>query len=776
MTRKRPALVDVLFPGSVLQPLTYACPPGSQPEDVIGRRVLAMLRTRRAVGVVVGKTASAPRRKTPQPILDVLDEEEIVTDELRALASWIQERYCCTPTQAIRCVLPAVLTVTREEAVVLQTACPLEVAMLLGEQHPLDAELLRYLEPRKRALRRNLPGREDRAEQDRALDRLRREGHVSVEFTERVRVPQPRVQHWVSLERPEALGATAARLVPFLRSRGGSCSAETLTEEYGLSRPALRRLVTAGALTLHRAPHDDAEQLPELPAGLNHAREALEASQTHGSCSVLRSGGVPLHGLWGHLASGVLSTGRGVLVLAPEVADARDTADRLGRWFPGQVALLHGGMTAGQREAACEGIRAGRTPLVVGTRTAVFAPVRSVGLAILDQEPDPAYKSEETPRYHARQVLLERARTWKATVILSSATPSLESYHNVLERRWQLVEVSGAPAPTADLIDMTDPSQRTSSWHLSATLAADLQRVVDQGLCAVLLHNRRGYASFLVCKDCGLVPRCERCEVPLVFHRRERKMRCHHCGLVVSAPDTCAGCNGINLVPRGTGTERVEADVHRLVPNASIVCLEAGRPVPDVEHAHVVVATQALLRRAPWDRIAVVSLLEAELSLGFPDFRAGEHTFQIITALRQWVAACGCAPRVLVQSRSPSTPCIALACEGRYHDYAVEELAARRTVGYPPYRTLVRIETNSPRESEALRVARNAARKLSQFAEVLGPSPAPISRLRGRFRYQLLARSDPQNDLAHLVCEAVGRLKVPRGVRLIVDPDPVSMM
>jgi primosomal protein N' (replication factor Y) len=733
------------------------------------------MRGRKAVGVVVGKAASAPRKMVPQPILEVLDEREIVTDDLKALTSWLQERYCCSPSQAIRCVLPTVPPVTREEVVVLQATCPLEVALLLGEQHPLDTELLRYLEPRGRALRRSLPGRDDRTEQDLALTRLRREGHISLQMMEKVRVPHSRVSQWVSLEKPDGRGTTAARVTSFLRSRGGSCSTEALRVECGLSASALRKLAAKGIVTLHTPPHGPDGELPRLPDELTAAKAQLVVDSNAESYIVRRPPGVSLLPLWAQLARDTLSRGREVLFLSPEVARAREAAERFERWFGGRVALLHGSMTPGQREAAWSSIRSGRTPFVVGTRTAVFAPLRNVGLAIIDDEHDAAHKSEETPRYHARRVLLERARTWDATVILSSATPSLESYHDALEGRARVVGVGDGSAPVAELLDMTDPSQKTLSWHVSATLAADLQQIVDQNLCAVLVHNRRGFSSFLVCKDCGHVPRCDRCEVPLVYHRRERRMQCHHCGLILRAPDTCAECDGINLVPRGTGTERIESDVRRLVPGASIECLEAGRPVPDVEHAHVVVATQAVLRHTPWERIAVVSLLEAELSLAFPDFRAGEHTFQLITALREWAARCTNSPRLIVQSRCPSTPCIELACEGKYHEYAVGELAARDAVGYPPYRSLVRVEITSPREPEALRVARNAARRLSRVAEVLGPSPAPIPRLRERFRYQLLVRSDPETDLPRKACRALKTLKLPRGARVIVDADPVVM-
>ncbi len=551
---------------------------------------------------------------------------------------------------------------------------------------------------------------------------------------------------------------------------------ETLREECGLSRSTVKRLVGAGSLSLHPPPHGLAERLPELPAELRQAKDSIGRGPTSGCSVLLRPAGLSLHGLWGHMAGHALSEGKAVLVLLPEVASAREVADRFESWFPGRVALLHGGMTPGQRENAWSRITSGRTPLVVGTRSAVFAPLNNVGLAIMEDEHDPAYKNEETPRYHARRVLLTRASRWEARVVLSSAAPCLESYRGTLDGKLNLVNVQGGCVSAATLIDMTDPSEGTRSWHLSRTLAADLRRVVDHQLCAVLVHNRRGYASFLVCKDCGLVPRCTRCDVPLAYHRGDKQMRCHHCGSVFGVPDTCTRCNGINLVPRGTGTERIQTDVQRLVPAASVVCLEAGRPAPDVEHANIVVATQAILRHVPWERVATVALLEAELSLGFPDFRAGERTFQLITALRDWATRCSSPPRLIVQSRSPQTPCIQLACEGRYHDYAVEELAARRAVGYPPYQSLVRVEIASPDESEALRVAKNAGRRFSRIAEVLGPAPAPIPKLRGRFRYQLLVRSDPDTDLPYLVCKAAGRMRPPRGLRLIVDADPVSMM
>jgi primosomal protein N' (replication factor Y) len=774
-TRKKRSLVKIVFPRSVLGPLTYACPPDVDATDLVGRRVVAALRKRKAVGVVLSKVARAPRGREPSEVLEVLDPSPVVPPDLLTLSSWLEERYCCSAPQSLKTVTPSVPAVVRDTVVVLRTACPMEVALLLEEEHPLEAAILRHLSQKGQASRRSLPEGSDRADLERALKRLAREGHLAAEAVERVHIPHARTPQWVSLERAGGTADRVMRVVRFLRDRGGTCSAEALKEELGTGAAEIRRLSAAGVISVHRPPHSDATPLPQLTAELAGLRAAVLSGTTDQPLVLRRTPGLELLPLWGHLARATLEAGESVVVLYPEVARARAAADQLERWFPGKVAALYGTLSPGRKEKAWASLISGETPLLVGTRTAAFGPLARVGLAVMNDEDDRAYKSEETPRYHAREVLLQRSRSWESRVVLSSLCPSLESFAETEQGDWHFAETNTDPDPPAELVDLTDPAERGARWHISATLASCLADCLRRDTCAVVVHNRRGFSPFLLCRDCGYTPQCPRCEIPLVYHRREGRLDCHHCGFSLPVPDTCDRCNGIGLVPRGTGGERVEEEVARVVPGASVAFLEARRPMPDVAHTHVVVATQALLRQQPWEGISVVALLEAELGLGFPDFRASERTFQLITALRDWAARCPDSPRVIVQSRCPETPCIALACGGKYRDYAASELELRSAVGYPPFRSLVRVEVSSPDEAEARRVARRAASGLRRTAEVLGPSAAPLPKLRDRHRYQLLVKGDPGEELARETCKRLRRLRLPRGVRLVVDPDPVSM-
>ncbi len=768
--------VNVVFPGSAVAELTYSCPPALDLERLVGRRVVAMLRKRKAVGIATRKVPSPPRGKPPQPILEVLDSAEVVSPDLMSVAGWLQDRYCCSLPQALRCVSPPIPRARRDEIVKLLTASTGEVAVLLEREHPLEAEILRYLAHTHRAPTRLLPGRDDPEARDRAVARLRKEGHVALESEERVSIPKARVEHWASVERSDPVGRAARRVVAFIQSQRGTCSVDAIKDELRVPASQIRRLTASGVISLHPPPHAPRCDVPQLPGDLATVRERAATAGDHSPLLIRRSPGFSLLPLWLDLISEVLERGRSALLLYPEVTQAQAAADQLERCLPGDVVLLHGRMPPGRRNSSWSKVCTHQPSVVVGTRSAAFAPLVDAGLVIVEEEHDKAYKSEEVPRYHAREVVLERARRWGARTILSSLSPSLESYGHVLDRGWHYLDMGGSNGPEAELVDLTDPQEATSWWHFSATLTAALQHSFSRDLGAVLLHNRRGFASFLLCQDCGTIPRCGRCEVPLVFHKRLKQLRCHHCNQAIAVPDICSNCRGINLKPRGTGTERIERALHVLLPEASVACVDAAGPLPDVEQSHVVVGTQAILRRSPWEGIALVAVLEAELGLGFPDFRASEHTYQFITAVRDWTARCTDNPRFVVQSRCTDNAAVRCACTGEYDDFASQELALRREVGYPPYRSLVRVEVGSQSQSDASRTARRAARMLSKAGDVVGPSAAPLPRLRGRYRYQLLVKGEPGENLAGDVCQRLRRLSLRRGVRLTVDPDPVSMM
>ena len=566
-----------------------------------------------------------------------------------------------------------------------------------------------------------------------------------------------------------------------------------LAEYYG-STPARALGLVAPAERTRRVGARRRRREEELPGGETPA----EPSETQMTAlarireAVAAGGGAFL--LYGATGSGktevylraceeAVARGRGAIVLVPEIALTPQALGRFRARFGTHVAVLHSALTEAERRDERERIASGEAPIVVGARSAVFAPVPALGLVCVDEEHDSSYKQESDPRYDARTVAAKRAALEGAVAVYGSATPRPESWERL--ERLDLGGRLAGPLPPVQVVDL----RRERGYPLSAPLLAELGKLADRGGKAILLLNRRGIASALHCRACGLTLRCRDCDVPLTLHA-DRLLHCHHCGRREPAPELCPACGAAEMARLGAGTEKLEAELAEQLPELDRFRLDADAvrqpsKLSDVLarfaacERGVLLGTQMVAKGHHFPGIALAAVVDADTALGLPDFRAEERTFQLVTQLagRSGRDAPG---RVLVQTYQPDARPIALAARHDVEEFLAGELSRRRELGYPPFRHLVRIMVTGPRQDAPARVLtelRDELQRSDAAPDLLGP--APLLRLRGRHRAQILVKTDAPRRVAglaaRLLAAAAPAMRRNRlAVSVDVDPQGLS--
>ena len=474
-----------------------------------------------------------------------------------------------------------------------------------------------------------------------------------------------------------------------------------------------------------------------------------------------------------------LERGRGAIVLVPEIALTPQTLGRFRARFGDRIAVLHSGLTDAERRDERERIVAGEAPVVVGARSAVFAPVPRLGLVCVDEEHDASYKQESDPRYDARTVAAKRAALEGAVAVYGSATPRPESWERL--ERLELGSRLGAPMPTVRIVDL----RREAGYPLSGPLLRELGALEQRGGKAILLLNRRGLAPALHCRACGVSRRCGLCDVSLTLHRDER-LHCHHCGYSEAIPETCPACGSLELARVGAGTQRLEAELAAKVPELERIRLDAdtsserGALQEALERfaradRAVLIGTQMVAKGHHFPGVSLAAVVDADTGLALPDFRAEERTFQLVTQLagRSGRDAPG---KVVVQTFQPDATPLAFAARHDVAGFLAEELERRRELGYPPFRHLVSLVATGPDAAAPERLLRELREGLAGTGDLLGP--APLLRLRGRHRAQLVAKTDGPRALAARAArllEAAAPAMRKAGVTAVVDVDPQSL-
>lgn len=518
---------------------------------------------------------------------------------------------------------------------------------------------------------------------------------------------------------------------------------------------------------------------------------------------------VLLHGVTGsgkteiylRVVESILKEGKGAIILVPEIALTPQLMGRFAARFPGQIAVLHSDLTPSERSRQWERVFQGEAQVVVGARSAIFAPVKKLGLIVVDEEQEASFKQEDSLRYHARDLAVVRAKIENAKVILGSATPSLESYANATSGRYCYVQlrqrVHQQPLPKTSLIDLKDKTQwyQSKTPWLSRHLIERLEMTLSSKKQAILYLNRLGFAHFLFCRDCGHTYRCQNCDVALTYYQTPPSLKCHYCGMQSGVPKQCNECEGTELDSLGLGTEQVERQLKKIFPQARIERMDRSRIKnrKDLEallqsisrgEVDIIIGTQMVAKGHDFPGISLVGILMADASLNIPDFRANERTFQIITQVSGRAGRAGEPGEVIIQTLNPQQPILRWASENKSLDFYTTELNARKMFSFPPFQrlALLRFQHSDPHAvqryaEEVARFIRLETQKHRYQCQVLGPSEAPISRLKRLYRWQCLVKAASVKDL-QLLLKKVSHLDMAgkSRVKLAIDVDPINSL
>jgi primosomal protein N' (replication factor Y) len=489
-----------------------------------------------------------------------------------------------------------------------------------------------------------------------------------------------------------------------------------------------------------------------------------------------------------------LETGRNAIVLVPEIALTTQVTDIFTGRFGDEVAVLHSRLSEGERHDEWIRLQKGQARIAIGARSAVFAPLENVGLIIMDEEHEASYKQESLPRYHTRDVAIERARLSGALTLLGSATPSIETYHEAKSGKIALLEMSERigkrEMPTVQIVDMREEWKKNRALF-GARFVEELSTCLTRRQQAILFLNRRGYGQFILCRDCGYVAKCPNCEVSLAYHASANTLQCHHCDYIRKAPKVCPDCKGERIKSFGIGTEKVEEEVLKYFPHARILRMDRDTTSRKGAHADIIakfrrgdadilIGTQMVAKGLDFPRVTFVGVVSADTTMNMPDFRAGERTFQLLTQVAGRAGRGHDPGMVIIQTFNPDHYSIQKALKQDYPGFYEEEIGFRRELLYPPFRRFANLIVSDTSEDAAKQRAEGIAEALQGYlpedTQLIGPAPAPMSRLNGKYRFHLLLRCDPDMDISSLTWNGLKSLSQADKIGLIVDVDPLNMM
>ncbi len=785
---------------------TYLVPERMRGRELIGCRAIVPFGKRSHVGIVVSVDRVAPDFAV-RPVASLLDDSPVLDAELRDLAKWVAKYYCTPVGEVFKAMLP-LHGETRTKKTVSITAAG--EAKLGGRLLPgtVDEEVLAALSRKPLTLQRLA---QRIAGGSTAVSRLRNRGLVAVEET--VEEVDPTLARGATLlvETGDPAAAPAKPrlaerwLLDYLRRNPGSHDVRALAIERSDAVPTARRLSKLGAVRLeavHAAPRE-ARHTEEL--ALN-AAQGIALEKIQAAVDERRFEAFLLHGVTGSGKTEVylraigeaLGRGRSALLLVPEIGLTPSLASDFYGRFGKRVAVLHSGLTNLQRADQWRRIQSGKGRVVLGTRSAVFAPLRDLGLVVVDEEHDGSYKQgEPPPRYNARDVAVVRARAARAAVVLGSATPGLETRRNAELGKYQQLSmpqrILKRPMPSVRLVDMRREFSEVGREQLfSRDLQAAVQACLGREEQAMIFLNRRGFSTFVLCRACGARVECPHCSVTLTYHKRDRQLLCHFCDHCEPVPTACADCGREFLHFHGSGSERVEDALGQSFPEARIARLDrdTARGRNSFERilgafrdgdCNLLVGTQMIAKGHDIPNVTLVCVVNADVGLALPDFRAAERTFQLLTQVAGRAGRGDKPGEVLIQTMHPEHYAVELAAKQDYDAFYARESEFRRNLWYPPFTSIALLLIRSPKLQDALEMSLDLGRHLQPAPaglRLLGPASAPMAKLRTEYRFQIVAKSESRPQLACLLHSAreYAQARNWPATALTIDMDPLSFL
>jgi primosomal protein N' (replication factor Y) len=744
----KPSYVRVIIDRAIHRELDYAVPEGLMNRVGVGSRVRVPFREKSALATVVAVTEQS-EAKGIRLIEAVVGEAPILSEQLLELGRWISAYYCCPIETVMRSLLPQVIRRAK-----------------VGWKKQLFVQ----------------PGRKIDNE---ALEKLRKRAPRQAELLEAI----------LRLEAP--------------------IRASQLLRQTSLDNQTLRALVKRGLVELReeaivRDPHADEQFIATSNLILNQEQTHALKEIALALDSPEKARPILLHGVTGsgkteiylQAIRAALEGGHTAIVLVPEISLTPQTVERFkGRFADVQdaVAVLHSHLSEGERHDEWHKIHSGRARIVIGARSAIFAPLKNLGLIVVDEEHETTYKQEEAPRYHARDVAIVRAKIEKCVAVLGSATPSLESYHNAATGKYRLVtltqRIDEKQMPLMRIVDLRQERRKGKSVAiLSEKLSQAIADRLEKREQTILFLNRRGFSTSLLCSDCGEARNCPNCSVALTFHRHPAvagRLSCHLCGHTAAVPKKCPACGKDALIYAGFGTEKVESTVSQIFPKATVCRMDADSMTRKEAYREtlrnfrtgkidILVGTQMIAKGLHFPNVTLVGIINADLALHLPDFRAGERTFQLLTQVAGRAGRGETSGEVFVQTYTPFSPSIQFA---RHHDFAgyfQQELEFRERCDFPPFKHAILITVRAPHEGRAKLSAETLQRRLKEALPqefILGDAtPAPLEKLQGQFRFHILIRGEAIMRLSRLVRETIDKLPFPEDVTVTVDVDPYQLL
>jgi primosomal protein N' (replication factor Y) len=807
MSERVPRYCDVSVPVPLDRTFTYELPLALRHRAQRGCRLIVPFGSRRLVSVVLRVHNDAPPQETREA-LQLLDEQPVLNEELLRLGTWIAEYYCAPLGEVLRGMLPLGGEVRRRKTFSL-TAAGGDVArqLLVSEVADAASQILQLLEQRPRTAEA-IGAKVEKGK--RALQRLLKRGWVVEEEERTDRDPlrsSAEKLHVEFAQRPLVaikLKKAERELLAFLELHPGSHNVAELAETLKGASSAARALARRDLVRLEpeklRIGAGYERPTPQLNDSQRQAFEAISGAMHKQEFAAFLLEGVTGSGkteVYMSCIDAVLALGRNALLLVPEIALTPAVAGQFFHRFGDQVAILHSAFSESERADQWRRIRRGEARVIVGTRSGVFAPIQQLGLVIVDEEHDASYKQQEAPRYNGRDVALLRAREAGAVAVLGSATPSVESRFNAESGKYARLHMSqrvgNRPMPQVEIVDMRLEFLETKKQAtFSRKLMEEMAQRLSSGEQIMLLLNRRGFSSFMVCRACGERMQCANCAVSLTYHRRDRRMLCHYCGYAERVPDECPKCGSDHIQFLGTGSQRVEEELHQHFPAARIARLDRDSVSMKGSFENILqtfrsgeidilVGTQMIAKGHDIANVTLVGIVLADIGLSMPDFRAAERSFQLLTQAAGRAGRGDLPGRVVIQTLNPDHYAIQLAAGHDYEAFYRKEIEFRKWLRYPPFAAFANVILRAEKQEEALRYSTELGRLLAPPPEgvrVLGPAEAPVPRLKSEYRYQLLIKASKRSVLR----ETLGKLRAYAAqakwpaTSVVIDVDPLSLM
>ncbi|HXN22085.1 MAG TPA: primosomal protein N' [Candidatus Dormibacteraeota bacterium] len=817
---------DVALPVPLRTVFTYAIPTALRDAVLPGCRVVVPFGRRSMVGVVVGRSAKLPDIAQFKEIVQVLDPCPALSPQLLELGRWLADYYVAPPGEVFRAMLPPLVEVRTKRELAI-TAAGKEAVLNLSSRETLTSSEKDELAFLMRLSEAGVASKPKRTRKDplsqAIMTRLMRRGWVeSRERTEKRKGRLQKIVSWNAQWSPSSPDSShlpeskffvaIERIRHMLQQERGPLPLSQLLKLTATSRTFVERLIARGALESWEEPLDPAEDSFDAdftpPANVLNPEQAYAVDEIRSWLDTQKFTVGLLHGVTGSGKTEVylrsiqetLARGQTALVLVPEIALTLWVGRQCRAWFGARfegVAVLHSALSDSERAGEWWRVRHGEARVVVGTRSAVFAPLEKLGLIIVDEEQEASYKQEETPRYNGRDTAIVRAKLEGAVALLGSATPSLESYCNAQSGKYRLItlasRVANRPMARVAIVSLRDEFRQTfKTGPISSHLRDALAECLSNGTQALVLINRRGYSWFVLCRSCGAAVQCVNCSISMTYHKRRNRLACHYCGSSTEVPRLCPKCGSEHIHFFGEGSEQLEERLSAEFPDARIARLDRDTARSKREYQQILgafasgqldilVGTQMVAKGHDFHRVTLVGVVAADASLSLPDFRAAERTFQLLTQVAGRAGRGDLTGTVLVQTFYPEHYAIQAAAQQDYLAFFERELHFRKLMMYPPFSALANVVVRDAKIENAIRWSRRLAEFLAPFEgqgiRVLGPAAAPLARLKRDYRFQFLLKSPKRGGLTKALAAAMA-FRAKEGIpekAVLIDMDPLSL-